>query len=91
MFDFVAAAYPALPEQKHSLHVGWRWVKQPDGTHKLRMDGHHANAAGEYLGACVFYEVLFQESSVGNPFAPPGLGASHVRFLQETAHRAAAK
>ena len=29
------------------------------------MDGHHANTAGEYLGACVFFEVLFGKASSG--------------------------
>lgn len=29
------------------------------------MDGHHANLAGEYLGACVWYEELFGDSVVG--------------------------
>ena len=52
------------------------------------MDGHHANLAGEYLGACVWYEVLFGDSSVGNAFLPEGLEAGYARFLQETAHRA---
>ena len=54
------------------------------------MDGHHANLAGEYLGACVWYEVLFGESVVGNSFVPPGLDKTHAHFLQETAHKAVA-
>ena len=32
-----------------------------------------ATTAGQYLGACVFYEMLFGDSVVGNPFVPPGL------------------
>lgn len=82
-FDFKNATPPALPHQHHSLHIGWRWK---DG--KLGMDGHHASVAGQYLGACVWYETLYGESVVGNRFAPPGLDADDVRFLQETAHRA---
>jgi hypothetical protein len=54
------------------------------------MDGHHANAAGEHLGACVWFEVLFNESVVGNKFVTPGLDKAHARFLQETAHKAVA-
>ncbi|MDQ3623574.1 MAG: DUF4886 domain-containing protein [Verrucomicrobiota bacterium] len=87
-FDFKAAQPPALPDQTHSLHIGWRWRKQKDGAMKLVMDGHHANTAGEYLGACVWYEVLFGASAVGNSFAPPGLDPAFARFLQETAHHA---
>ncbi|WP_231615631.1 DUF4886 domain-containing protein [Novipirellula artificiosorum] len=86
-FDFQTAEPPGLPNQTHSLHVGWRWSKQNDGPLELRMDGHHANMAGEYLGACVFYEVLFADSVVGNPFVPSGLDRSYARYLQETAHQ----
>ncbi|MBI5685253.1 MAG: DUF4886 domain-containing protein [Verrucomicrobia bacterium] len=81
---------PSLPDQTHSLHVGWQWKKGKDGKQTLGMDGHHANTAGEYLGACVFYEVLFSESVVGNRFVPKGLDADYARFLRETAHKAVA-
>lgn len=87
-FDFRDARSPTLPDQTHSLHVGWRWAQQKDGPPKLSMDGHHANTAGEYLGACVFYEVLFGDSIVGNPFVPPGLDPDYAKFLQQTAHQA---
>ena len=88
-FDFDAAEHPALPDQTHSLHVGWRWQKR-DGRQTLRMDGHHAGVAGQYLGACVWLEALFGESAVGNSFVPAALDSSYARFLQLTAHRAVA-
>ena len=89
-FDPKAAKQPALPNQKHSLHIGWRWAKPKSGNGPvaLGMDGHHANVAGEYLGACVWYEVLFGASPVGNTFVPKGLDPKDASFLQETAHRA---
>jgi len=88
-FNPKAAKQPELPNQTHSLHVGWRWAKPKNGGKiALGMDGHHANTAGEYLGACVWYEVLFSESAVGNAFMPKGLDPTYARFLQETAHRA---
>jgi hypothetical protein len=88
-FNPKAAKQPELPNQTHSLHVGWRWAKPKNGGKiALGMDGHHASMAGEYLGACVWYEVLFSESAVGNAFMPKGLGPTYARFLQETAHRA---
>lgn len=88
-FNPKAAKQPELPNQTHSLHVGWRWAKPKNGGKiALGMDGHHANMAGEYLGACVWYEVLFGESAVGNTFMPKGLNPTDARFLQETAHRA---
>lgn len=88
-FNPKAAKQPELPNQTHSLHVGWRWAKPKNGGKiALGMDGHHANLAGEYLGACVWYEVLFGESAVGNTFMPKGLNPTDARFLQDTAHRA---
>ncbi len=91
-FDPKSAEHPSLPDQRHSLHVGWRWTKGKDGgPPRLSMDGHHANLAGEYLGACVWYEVLFGESVVGNTHVPAGLAIDHARFLRETAHRAVAE
>lgn len=89
-FDFKNNDENRLPNQTHSLHVGWRFAKGKDGKTALSIDGHHANAAGEYLGACVWFEVLFNESVVGNAFVPPGLDKAHARFLQETAHKAVA-
>ena len=88
-FDPKTAKQPELPLQTHSLHVGWAWKKSKDGKKTvLSMDGHHANLAGEYLGACVWYEVLFGESPVGLAFMPKGLDSEHAAFLQRTAHQA---
>lgn len=87
-FDFKNAKPPALPDQTHSLHVGWRWTKAKGGQPTLTIDGHHASTAGEYLGACVFFEMLFGDSAVGNAFVPKGLDVDYARFLQQTAHRA---
>lgn len=90
-FDFKNAKPPTLPNQKYSLHTGWRWGAAKDGKKSLTMDGHHASAAGQYLAACVFYEVLFGESVVGNSFVPPELDRDYARFLQEAAHHTVAK
>jgi len=87
-FDSQHAKPGELPDQTHSLNVGWNWKKQPAGQMKLGMDGHHASTAGEYLGACVWYEVLFGKSAEGNRFIPTGLDADYAKFLQATAHRA---
>lgn len=86
-FDSKKALPGQLPDQTHSLNVGWNWKKQAEGKIKLIMDGHHANLAGEYLGACVWYEVLFGRSVEGNAFVPEGLDPKYAAFLQTTAHR----
>jgi hypothetical protein len=85
-FDFANATFPQLPNQQNSLHVGWRWRTQK-GVQSLAIDGHHANTAGEYLGGCVFYEVLFQEDVTKNSFIPDDLSPPFAAFLRETAHR----
>jgi hypothetical protein len=86
-FDRAKAVAPELPDQTHSLHVGWRWMSK-DGKQSMQMDGHHAGVLGEYLGACVWYEVLFKESVVGNAFLPKGMKPEDAEVLQKIAHRA---
>jgi len=89
-FDFDAAVHPALPDQTHSLHMGWKWTKKADESYQMTVDGRHANVAGQYLGALVFYESLYGKSCVGCSFRPNGINAEYARFLQETAHKAVA-
>ena len=86
-FDSKNAKKGELPDQTHSLNVGWSW-KDKDGKTTLGMDGHHASMAGEYLGACVWYEVLFGKSVENNSYVPAGLDAEYAKFLRATAHRA---
>jgi len=87
-FDPARAEHPALPDQTGSLHVGWNWKTGDDGRWKLTLDDRHASVAGSYLAGCVWFESLFEESSVGNAFVPPGLDPATARALQEIAHRA---
>ncbi len=88
--DFVIAKAkaPSLPKQKHSLHRGWYWRKGKDGAQSLKIDGHHASQAGQYLLGCVWYETFFGESVEENAFVPKGLDKAHARFLRRTAHKA---
>lgn len=84
------AEHPQRPTEANSLHEGWVWYfDRKAKEHRLRMDGHHANTAGRYLGACVFYEFLFGDSVVGNSYRPKGMSEKRARFLQRCAHRAA--
>jgi len=90
-FDPKKAEPPAAPSEKHSLHAGYKWSKGKDGKQTLAYDGHHASVAGQYLGACAYFEVLFGESVVGNGFVPKSLDAEDARYLQETVHKAVEK
>ncbi len=80
-FEPKTAAYPALPNQIHSLHVGYRWSP----AHKLTKDANHANAAGEYLGALVWYGFLFGESPEKLAFVPAGVDAAFAAHLRKVA------
>lgn len=47
---------------------------------------------GQYLNACVWFEVLTARSCIGNPFRPPyDLSEEKVAALQEAAHKAVAE
>lgn len=81
------AVFPSLPDQRHSLHVGWSWSEK-DGKKTLGFDGRHAGRAGEYLAGCVWFEALFRRSVVGNSFKPKEIDAEDATFLQRVAHRA---
>jgi len=78
--------YPQAPDQGKSLHVGWKWLEK-NGKRTLPLDAHHANLAGEYLGGCVWFELLYGQSVVGNSHVPRGLSAEDAITLQEAAHQ----
>lgn len=80
-FDAKKATHPALPDQKNSLHVGYRWSAEK----KLGKDANHANAAGEYLGALVWYATLFGESPEKVKFVPPGVEPEFAAHLRKVA------
>lgn len=86
-FDPKTAVYPQLPDEKRSLHNSYGWRKNADGTYKLTSDLFHANAKGEYLLGCVWFEFFFEQSVTGNSFMPPGVTAEDAAILQLIAHR----
>ncbi|MFC5409912.1 DUF4886 domain-containing protein [Larkinella bovis] len=79
-FEAASAQAPDLPNQAHSLHVGYRWNKT-----KLEFDSHHASNAGCYLGGLVWYGFLFSESPVDLTFLPEGVPADFAAQLRKTA------
>ena len=81
-FDFKNPVAPALPDQTNSLHVGYRWNKEKN---KLTFDANHANAAGCYLGALVWYGFLFNESPEKLTFVPPGVSPEFAAHLRKVA------
>lgn len=87
-FNFEQANYPNLPDQSRSLHTGWYWRKEKDGSRRLKLDGHHASAAGKYLLGCVWFEAFFGESALTISFSPKVIDVDHAEFLRNSAHRA---
>ncbi|UHG94329.1 DUF4886 domain-containing protein [Spirosoma oryzicola] len=71
---------PVLPNQTHSLHVGYYW-----NNDKLGFDSHHANDAGCYLGSLVWYSFLYNESPAALRYTPPGVDANFAKQLRKVA------
>jgi hypothetical protein len=80
-FDYKTAVYPNLPKEENSLHVGYSWTADK----KLNFDAHHANQAGCYLGALVWYRFLFDADPRKVNFKPEKVSAEFAKFLRETA------
>ena len=89
-FDYKNPKHPALPDQTHSLNVGYSWKTDKNGKMSLALDARHASIAGRYLAAAVWYEFLFGHSVVGNTFTPQELTAADVAVLQRIAHQTVA-
>lgn len=91
-FDYENPNAPNLPDQSFSLCKGYLWKQDEEtGEWGLRMDGHHANACGQYLGAAVFFECLFEKSILDNPFVPEEITPEDAQFLREIAHKTVAE
>ena len=88
-FNPKTAHYPELPKnEKRSLHIGYTWKEhKPSNTYKLGWDKFHANAHGEYLQGCVWFEFFFEQSVVGNTFVPQNIAPADAAILQHIAHR----
>lgn len=79
-FDTKLARPPALPDQNTSLNLGYYWKGKT-----LVFDSHHANTAGQYLGALVWYGFLFKESPENLTFVPKGIKPGFAAHLRKVA------
>ncbi len=59
------------------------------GNLDLTRDGYHLDyVTGRYIAACTWFEAIFGESVVGNPYHPEGMSSQEARMAQEAAHSA---
>ena len=87
-FDFQNPPAGQLPDQRTSLNVGWRWKNDKAGAPAFDLDAIHCNAAGRYLGATVWYQVLFNTDKIPTNFTPKEVSAEDAADLR--AHSLAA-
>lgn len=88
-FDYTNPPPGAVPAQPNSLHQGWRWTRNAQGETRLWHDYLHANDAGRYLAACVWFETLFGVSAETITYSPPDLSVADAADLRSHAHTAA--
>ncbi|WP_300602030.1 DUF4886 domain-containing protein [Niabella sp.] len=72
------AVAPELPNQAHSLHVGYFYNKKKE----LDLDTHHASEAGCYLAGLVWYKFLFGASPVQTVFKPDAVEDGFAKALR---------
>ena len=78
-FYFENPIYPELPEQANSLHTGYFWKNEK----ALSFDSHHANDAGCFLGALVWYGYLFKDSPDDLNFKPKEVPKEFSDYLKK--------
>jgi len=91
MYQGVKAAYAKLSADTGLgvLPVGDAFhavLTGPDPLRLHRKADIHANSNGEYLGAAVFYEMIYGEPVAATSYLPPGVSAEDAARLRETAH-----
>ncbi|MGV6861053.1 MAG: DUF4886 domain-containing protein [Putridiphycobacter sp.] len=49
-------------------------------------DGSHPSIYGSYLAACIFYNMIFESSAIGNTYIPNGISLPEAQYLQDVAY-----
>lgn len=81
-FNFEHPVASNLPDQTHSINVGYFWNKQ-----ELAFDPNHANDAGKYLGGLIWYGILFKDSPKKIRFKPASVSDDFKSYLLEVANK----
>ena len=95
MYDSIMSAtrrvmtdYPSL---KDLIPTGTavQTARIASGNYDLTRDGYHLDRlTGRYIAACTWFEAIFGESVIGNPYHPAGMTDEQARMAQEAAHSA---
>ncbi len=92
-FDYSAPLHRKLPVEQ-SIYAGPSWARKSkadaEGKRKVTLDASHLNDAGKYLTACVWYEMLFNDSVLNVDFTPKSLTSEQTASLRKIAHEAVA-
>ncbi|WP_406826303.1 DUF4886 domain-containing protein [Pedobacter sp. KACC 23697] len=79
-FNYEHPTAPNLPDQTHSINVGYYWNKK-----ELVFDPNHANDAGKYLGGLIWYGILFNDSVKNIRFKPENVSEEFAQYLRKVA------
>jgi lysophospholipase L1-like esterase len=83
-YDFENPTPGILPDQSGSLHIGYLW-RDTDSGPQLHLDFKHANEAGQYLAAAVWYAFFFGEPVPESASFPDALTAEAAADLRRIA------
>lgn len=88
-FDYANPPARGVPKQTGSLVGGWYWhTDRRTGEVSFALDAKHANVAGKYLGACVFFESLTGQDAREIDWHPGRLTKAEAESLRRVAHEA---
>lgn len=95
MYDSIMSATRRVMTDYPSLKVliptgtAVQTARIASGNYDLTRDGYHLDRlTGRYIAACTWFEAIFGESVIGNPYHPAGMTAEQARMAQEAAHSA---
>ena len=95
MYDSIMSATRRVMTDYPSLKVliptgtAVQTARIASGNYDLTRDGYHLDRlTGRYIAACTWFEAIFGESVIGNPYHPAGMTDVQARMAQEAAHSA---
>lgn len=98
MYDSIMAASGRVMAEHPSLSLlipsgaAIQTARSVSGDYDFTRDGYHLDPVkGRYVAACTWFEAIFGESVVGNPYFPSGMTPEQARMAQEAAHTAVAR